>query len=104
MRRQAITLMSPEELEELTTRQLLSRLERLRQCEASASLTDSVGQACPPGVMFKDTAEWAASYEQLKDVLARREHVPKGDALIEQRKHRAKLARTTERKAGKRRR
>lgn len=104
MRRRAIAILSPEELEELTTKQLLARLERLRQCEASASLSDGGELACPRGVIFKDTAEWAAAYEQLKSLLARREHIPKGDELIERRRRRAKLARTTELKAGRQRR
>lgn len=100
MRRQSIALLSPEELEKLTTKQLLARLKRLRQCEASASLSDGGELAFSQGVMFKDTAEWAAAYEQLKNVLARREHIPKGNELVERRKRRAKLARTTERKTG----
>jgi hypothetical protein len=104
MERQAITIMSSEQLEGLTTKQLLARLERLHQCEVSASLSDRGELVCPPGVMFKDTDEWAASYEQLKRVLAQREHVPKGYELVKRRKRRAKLARTTDRKAGRQRR
>jgi hypothetical protein len=104
MRREAIALMSLEELERLTTRQLLARLEQLRRCEASALLSD-VGEASrPPGELFKDAPEWVAAYEQLKSVLARREHIPKGSELAERRKSKAKLSRTTERKAGRHRR
>ena len=104
MRREAIALMSPEELERLTTKQLLARLERLRRCEESARLSDAREAVRPPGVWFKDTPEWAAAYEQLKSVLARREHVPKGGELAERRKSRANLSRTSERKAGRQRR
>ena len=104
MRRQVIAIMSAQELEELSTRQLLARLERLHRCEASASLSDVGEQPGSPGVLFKDTAEWAAAFEQVKGALARREHVPGGVELVEQRKRRAKLARTTERRAGRQRR
>jgi hypothetical protein len=104
MRREAIALMSPEELELLTTKQLLARLERLRRCEESARLSDVGEAARSPGVLFKDTPEWAAAYEQLKGVLARREHVPTGLELAERRKSRAKLSRTTGRIAGRQRR
>jgi hypothetical protein len=96
--------MSLEELERLTTKQLLARLERLRRCEESARLSDAGEAVCLPGVWFKDTPEWAAAYEQLKGVLARREHIPKGNELAERRKNRAKLSCTTERKAGRQRR
>ena len=102
MRRKAIVILSPEELEMLPTRQLLARLERLRQCEESASLSDANQFPNLPGVLFKDTEEWAASYEQVKSVLARGEHLPKGDELTVQRNQRAKLSRTSERKAGRR--
>ena len=104
MRRQAIDLLSPEELEELSTKQLLARLEQLRQCEESASLSDANELPNPPGTLFKDTEEWATSYEQVKSVLARREHVPKGHELSERRNQRAKLSRTSEQKAGRRKR
>ena len=104
MRRGPVALMTPEELEHLTTKQLLARLERLRQCEASVQLSDAGEVSGPPGVLFKDTAEWSAAYEQLKSVLAQREHVPKGVELSGRRKNRAKLSRTTERQAGRQRR
>ena len=104
MRRKAIALNPPEELERLTTKQLLARLERLRRCEESARLSDAGEADGSPGVSFKDTPEWAAAYGQLKGVLARREHAPKGPELAERRKSRAKLSRTTGRKAGRRRR
>lgn len=100
MRRRVIDLMSSEELEELSTRQLLARLERLRRCEESAPLSDVDEQPGRAGVLFKDTAEWVAAYEQVKGALARREHVPRETELVERRKRRAKLARTGGRRAG----
>jgi hypothetical protein len=103
MRRKLIALISSEELEKLSTRQLLARLERLHQCEASASLSDASEQLIIPGVLFKDTPEWAEAYEQVKGALAQREHVSRGVELVERRKQRAKLARTTERRSGRQR-
>lgn len=104
MRRQIIAIMSPEELHKLNTRQLLARLERLQKCEASALLSDESEQPDPIGILFKDTAEWIAAYEQVKSVLAQREHVPRGTELAKRRQQRAKLAHTTERRAGRKRR
>jgi hypothetical protein len=104
MRREDIALMSLEKLERLTTKQLLARLELLRRCEESARLSDAGEAGRSSGVLFKDTPEWAAAYEQVKSVLARSEHIPKGDELAERRKSRGKLSRTTERKAGRQRR
>ena len=104
MRREAIALMTPEELERLTTKQLLARLERLRRCEESASRSDAGEAARQADLLFKDTPEWAAAYERVRGVLAGRGHVPKGSELEGRRKARAKLSRTTERKAGRHRR
>ena len=104
MRREAIALMSLEELERLSTKRLLTRLERLRQCEDSARLSDAGEAARSSGMLFKDSPEWTTAYQQLKNVLARREHVPKGSELVERRKSRAKLLRTAEQRAGRQRR
>jgi hypothetical protein len=98
MKRGSIPMMTAAELERLPTKQLLARLVQLRQCEKSASLSDS-GE---DGAWFKDSAEWSAAYEQLKAILARREHVAKGVELVGRRKRRAKLAQTLDHRAGRR--
>jgi len=95
--------MSLEELEKLSTRQLLARLARLRQCEESALLSDRDDVShTSESIQFKDAPEWKAAYEQIKGVISLREHVPKGAELAKKRKRRALLNRTVERRIGRR--
>jgi hypothetical protein len=95
--------MPHEEFEKLSTKQLLARLRQLHQCEGSASLSDrdDTGNASD-AILFKDTSEWKAAYEQVKGALSLREHVPKGDELARGRREKALLNRTIERRAGRR--
>jgi|SRR5262245_798622 len=104
MKRKPIHPMSLEELEKLSTKQLLARLRQLHQCEESALLSDRDDASNASGtILFKDTPEWKAAYERIKGVLSLREHVPKGAELDKRRKRRALLNRTIERRAGRRR-
>lgn len=90
--------MSIEELEKLSTKQLLARLMRLQQCEESALHSDyDYASNAPDAILFKDTSEWKAAYEQIKGALSLREHVPKGAELAKKRHTRALLNRTVER-------
>ena len=99
MKRKSIPPMSLEELEELSTKQLLARLKSLHQCEESASLSDRVDMSNTSGaILFKDTNEWKAAYEHVKVVLSLREHGPKGAELAKKRHSRARLNRTLERR------
>lgn len=66
--------MSLTQLEALPTKRLLARLKQLHQCEESVSLSDRTGEHTIAGAMFKDSPEWIAAYEQLKRILAGREH------------------------------
>lgn len=101
MRRKRVTSMSSEELEKLSTKQLLARLRRLHQCEESASLSDwDDADSASEAILFKDTSEWKAAYEQVKRALSQREHVPKGAELVMKRHRRALLNRTIERRTG----
>jgi hypothetical protein len=103
MKRKAIHSMSIEELEKLSTKQLLARLKSLRQCEESASRSDRDDLSNTSEViLFKDTPEWKAAYEQMKGLLSLREHVPKGAELARKRHTRALLNGTAERRTGKR--
>src|SRR5262245_8300774 len=103
MRRDPVHPMSLEALEKLPTRQLLARLKRLHRCEESVLLSDRDDESnTSETILFKDTPEWKTAYEQLKFVLSQREHVPKGAELVKERKRRALLSRTVERKAGRR--
>jgi len=100
MKRKRIFPMSESELETLSTKQLLARLRRLLQCEESLALSDrecSDGSGC---IEFKQSAKWIAAHLQLRQVLSRREHVPKGDALVQRRAAKAHLSRSSERKVG----
>ena len=103
MRCEPIPPMPLKELERLSTRQLLARLKRLRQCEESVLLSDRDDASNTSAtILFKDTPEWHVAYEQVKGVLSLREHVPKGDELVKKRKRRVLLNRTVARKAGRR--
>jgi hypothetical protein len=58
--------MSLEELEKLSTKQLLARLRHLHECEESALLSDRDDASNLSGtILFKDTTEWKAAYEQV---------------------------------------
>src|SRR5215813_7573120 len=103
MRRKPIPTLSLEELEKLSTKQLLARLRQLHQCEGSALLSDRDDAGNASGtILFKDTPEWKAAYEQVKGALSLREHVPKGAELAGKRHERALLGRTIERSARRR--
>jgi hypothetical protein len=103
MKRRPVHPMSLEELEKLSTKQLLARLRQLHQCEESALLSDRDDASDASGIiLFKDTPEWKAAYEQVKGGLSLREHVPKGAELVKKRHRRALLNSATERRTGKR--
>jgi hypothetical protein len=104
MRRKKIFPMTLSELELLSTKQLLSRLKRLRQCEDSLDASDQgENERISDGsIEFKDDHEWAAEYNRLKTALARREHIPKGVALVEIRRENARRGKALDRRAGNR--
>jgi hypothetical protein len=104
MRRKKIFPMTLNELELLSTKQLLSRLKHLRQCEDSLDASDREGdeRISDGSIEFKDNPEWTAEYNRLKTVLALREHIPKGVALVEMRHEKARRGNTLDRRAGKR--
>lgn len=71
--------MGREQLEAMPTRALLARLQRLRECEESADRSDldSVEISVAKGIVFKADPLWSEAYDQVKAVLAAREHVPR---------------------------
>ncbi len=77
MKRKQIFSIQPIELEKLSTKQLLGRLQRLRQCEESLELSDR--DAIDPSgcIEFKQSQEWLEAVRDVKQILARREHIPK---------------------------
>lgn len=68
--------MSVSELEALPTKQLLARLRRLHQCEESLSLSDRDFADDSGCIEFKQSPEWIAGFQDVKQVLSRLEHVP----------------------------
>jgi hypothetical protein len=78
--KRSLPILDLELVSSMQTKALLGRLARLQQCEASASLSDATPQelAGSTGIHFKDTPEWRTAHEELKQVLATREHVPGG--------------------------
>lgn len=102
MKRKKIFPIPISELEALTTRQLLARLNRLRQCEESFSLSDRTANEISDSIEFKDSPEWTAEYNNLKEVLAHREHIPKGKELVKMRREKARKGKSLDRRFGKR--
>lgn len=94
--------MALEELETLSTKQLLARLRHLHQCEESSALSDRDIQGGEPSgtIEFKSSPEWVAEYNRLKALLDQREHIPKGVELVELRKKKARTGKSLDRKVG----
>ena len=69
----------------MTTRQLLSQLSRLRECQERFAASDLAGQPLPSDYdpvsyfYFKDDPRWQQQYADVKSVLAEREHVARSE-------------------------
>ncbi len=70
--------MSKSDLEALPTKRLLARLKRLHQCEESLALSDREISKYKSSdfIEFKESPEWIAEYNSLKNILSQREHIP----------------------------
>jgi hypothetical protein len=77
MRRKQIFPIQPIDLEKLSTKQLLGRLQRLHQCEESLELSDRDAIDNSGCIEFKQSPEWLVAFNDVKQILARREHIPK---------------------------
>ncbi len=77
MKRKPIFAIPLIELEVLSTKQLLARLRRLHECEESLVLSDRDVADDSGCIEFKQSQEWIAAFKDVKQVLSRREHVPK---------------------------
>ena len=75
MRRKPIFPISLLELETYSTRRLLGRLRRLRECEESLVLSDRNTIDETGCIEFKQSPEWQMAFRDVKNVLSRREHV-----------------------------
>src|SRR5262249_25034069 len=93
MKRSLLHVLSQECLERMPTKQLLGRLRRLHECQESAVFSDMTADeiAASKGIFFKNSPEWQAAYQQLKRILANREHVPSGAERAARRKRKAKM-------------
>jgi hypothetical protein len=82
--------LKPERLEELSTRQLLARLQRLRECVESRAWSDYTDDeiAAATGIVFKDDPKWVSAVDDLKRVLAAREHVSRPPEIARERRER----------------
>jgi hypothetical protein len=70
--------MSRQDLEALPTGALLARMKRLRWCEESrqnSDLSQDEVASVTHLILFKEDAAWRSAYDDLKAILAEREHV-----------------------------
>lgn len=78
------------------TGSLMARRDALLKCDDSFELSDQDGYETKPVatntgyIEFKDTSEWKQAYNDLKAILATREHVPNKQERKEIRKEKAK--------------
>lgn len=77
MKRRKILPLSKNNLKVLPTKRLLARLKQLHQCEESLILSDRYINDNKPSeyIEFKDSSEWIAEYNNLKEILSHREHI-----------------------------
>ena len=77
----------------MPTKQLLGRLRRLHECQDSAALSDLGPEevSVRKDIVFKQSPEWQAAYEQLKRVLATRQHTASSAERVAKRKERAQF-------------
>lgn len=77
MKRKKIYPIAKEKLESLSTKRLLARLKSLHQCEQSFELSDKdeSERLLNDGIEFKESSEWQSEYENVKEILSKREHV-----------------------------
>lgn len=68
--------LSIEQLESMHTRSLMTRRKKLLQCKETGNASDPAEVAALGTIEFKDTPEWQRAYDDLKQVLSGREHLP----------------------------
>jgi len=92
MKRRPIPILARNFLLKMPTKQLLGRLRALHKCEESAAFSDLAAREIPAtsGVLFKNSAEWQVAYNDLKTILATREHLPSAAERTRNRKERGR--------------
>lgn len=96
----AVCRLDRAELEALSTRELLVCLQTLRSCEESLEGSDLSAEEAQDAsdIPFRNTEKWQRAFQDVKDVLSTREHVPRSNKAErkQQRVLRAKRNRTSE--------
>lgn len=89
----------------MSTPQFLGRLERLQRCEDDPGSSDMTEPeiAKAGGILFKSDPAWKTAYDDLKNVLSTREHVPGPQERKAARRARAKRNRNSARQPGRKR-
>lgn len=102
MTRRGVPIIPAKKLEVLSTKQLLARLQRLRECEEKPGVSDLTAEeiAATNSILFKQTAQWQDAYRELKQILANREHVPGGKERAQRRLETALRQKTSEHRHG----
>ncbi|MEQ1762620.1 MAG: hypothetical protein ABL984_05665 [Pyrinomonadaceae bacterium] len=79
MSRQKLTIIDLNILDGLTTKRLLARLKRIHQCEESKDRSDlDANYKSAAGVIeSKDSPEWEAEYNYIKNLLSTRDNISK---------------------------
>jgi len=83
-------------IEGMHTGSLLTRLQNLQQCEECFNRSDRFGLEDEPDaevtgyIEFKDSPAWIAAYNEVKEILANREHMPTAAEREARRKNRGK--------------
>lgn len=79
MKRHPVPILPKDELQAWPTKRLLGRLHSLRILEEAPELSDMTrweAQEWTSGkIGFKSEPEWHEAYQDIKDILAKREHV-----------------------------
>jgi hypothetical protein len=74
----AVDVVNQTELERLSTKALLARLKRLHWNERSFVASDMSEAECmsvSDKIIFKSSPEWRRAYQDVKAILASREHI-----------------------------
>jgi len=98
-----VPIVSLEELQTMHTGSLMSRRKALLACEQSLNDTDRQDEDMPNSpetgmIEFKDSPQWRQAYDEIKQVLATREHVPDREERRQIRKEKAREAKSGERR------
>ena len=97
--RRNIPIVGRSALDTMHTGSLVARLRHLLECEESLARSDRVGdeqgQISSDIIEFKNTDVWRNGYSEVKDILARREHLPTAEERRLKRMARAGMNKST---------